>query len=90
MSFHTILDQPDNQTKPMISNEFTTKSSVAEWSARRDRNPAVRGSSPDLGPVSRKPGLNSFASNMIKLSVSETKWSSLLARTGAFILYISI
>ena len=35
-------------------------------------------------------GLNSFASNMIKLSVSETKWSSLLARTGAFILYISI
>ena len=35
-------------------------------------------------------GLNSFASNMIKLLVSETKWSSLLARTGAFILYISI
>ena len=35
-------------------------------------------------------GLNSFASNMRKLSVSETKWSSLLARTGAFILYISI
>ena len=27
---------------------------------------------------------------MIKLSVSETKWSSLLARTGALILYISI
>ena len=35
-------------------------------------------------------GLNGFASNMIKLSVSETKWSSLVARTGAFILYISI
>ena len=35
-------------------------------------------------------GFNSFATNMIKLSVSETKWSSLLARTGAFILYISI
>ena len=27
---------------------------------------------------------------MIKLSVNETKWSSLLARTGALILYISI
>ena len=27
---------------------------------------------------------------MIKLSVSETKWSSLLARTRALILYISI
>ena len=27
---------------------------------------------------------------MIKLSVSETEWSSLLARTGALILYISI
>jgi len=28
--------------------------------------------------------------NKIKLSVNETKWSSLLARTGALILYISI
>ena len=27
---------------------------------------------------------------MIKLSVNETKWSSLLARAHAFILYISI
>ena len=35
-------------------------------------------------------GFNSFASNMIKLSVNETKWSSLLARTYALILYISI
>ena len=35
-------------------------------------------------------GFNSFATNMIKLSVSETKWSSLLARTGAFVLYVSI
>ena len=35
-------------------------------------------------------GFNSFASNMIKLSVSETKWSCLLARTRALILYISI
>ena len=32
----------------------------------------------------------SFASNMIKLSVNETKWSSLLARARALILYISI
>ena len=35
-------------------------------------------------------GFNSFASNMIKLSVNETKWSSLLARTRALTLYISI
>ena len=33
---------------------------------------------------------NSFASNMIELSVHETKWNSLLARTHAVILYISI
>ena len=33
---------------------------------------------------------NSFASNMIKLSVNETKWSSLLASTRALIPYISI
>ena len=48
------------------------------------------------GPVScnavyiKDRGFNSFASNMIKLSVNETKWSSLLARTGALILYILI
>ena len=35
-------------------------------------------------------GFNSFASSMIKLSVNETKWSSLLARTCALILDISI
>ena len=35
-------------------------------------------------------GFNSFASNMIKLSVNETKWSSLLAWTRGLILYISI
>ena len=34
--------------------------------------------------------LNSFASNMIKLSVNETKWSSLLVRSRIFILYILI
>ena len=33
---------------------------------------------------------NSFVSNVIKLSVNETKWSSLLAGTRALILYISI
>ena len=33
---------------------------------------------------------NSFASNMIKLSVNETKRSSLLARAHALIPYISI
>ena len=31
-----------------------------------------------------------FISNMIKLSVSKIKWSSLLARTRALILYIKI
>ena len=35
-------------------------------------------------------GFSSFASNMIKLSVKETKWSSLLARTRDRILYILI
>ena len=35
-------------------------------------------------------GFNSLASNMTKLSVNETKWSSLLARIRALILHISI
>ena len=35
-------------------------------------------------------GFNSFASNMIKQSVNETKWSSLLARTCTLFLYILI
>ena len=35
-------------------------------------------------------GFNSFASNMIKPSVNETKWRSLLARIRALILYISL
>ena len=35
-------------------------------------------------------GFNIFASNMIKLPVIETEWSTLLARTLALILYISI
>ena len=35
-------------------------------------------------------GFNSFASNVINLSVNETKWSTLLAKTRALILYISI
>ena len=38
----------------------------------------------------KDPGLDSSASNMIKLSVNEAKWSSLLARTRTLILYISI
>ena len=39
------------------------------------------------GPVNMQDrGLNGFASNMIKLSVNETKWSSLLAKTRALIL----
>ena len=32
-------------------------------------------------------GFSSFASNMMKLSVNETKWSSLLARNCVLILY---
>ena len=39
---------------------------------------------------SKDRGFKSFASSMIELSVSETKCSSLLARTRALILYISI
>ena len=35
-------------------------------------------------------GFNSFASDVIKLSDNETKWSSLLAQTRALIPYISI
>ena len=35
-------------------------------------------------------GFNSFASNMVKLSVNETKWMSFLARNRALILFISI
>ena len=35
-------------------------------------------------------GFNIFASNMIKLSLHETKWNSLLAGTHAPILYILI
>ena len=35
-------------------------------------------------------GFNSFACNVIKLSVNETKWSSLPARTRGFDLYIPI
>ena len=35
-------------------------------------------------------GFSSFASNMIKLLVNETKWSGLLARNRTLILYISI
>ena len=35
-------------------------------------------------------GFYSFACNVIKLSVNETKWSCLLARTRVLILYISI
>ena len=35
-------------------------------------------------------GFNSFASKKIKLAVNETKLSTLLARTRALVLYISI
>ena len=31
-----------------------------------------------------------FASNIIKLAINETKWSTFLARTRALVLYISI
>ena len=40
-----------------------------------------------FGPGTR---FSSFAASMIKLSVNETKWRSLLARTRALLLYISI
>ena len=44
---------------------------------------------PDLDNMQDR-GFTSFASNMIKPSVNETKWSSLLARIRALILYISL
>ena len=52
---------------------------------------------PDNGPVNlllhiymQNRVFNSFASNMIKLLVNETKWSSLLARTRTPFLHILI
>ena len=62
------------------------------------KKPEARFSKVPIIDVARKAGLvymhdkgfNSFASNMIKLSVNEIKWSSLLARTHALILFISI
>ena len=43
-----------------------------------------------LFPFTLKIEVSTVLHLMIKLSVNETKWSSLLARTGALILYISI
>ena len=40
--------------------------------------------------ITCKVEFSSWPSNLLKLSVNETKWSSLLARTHDFILYISI
>ena len=74
----------------------TTENKSSEW-PESDSNPATRFSKAPIINGSVKLLLfkfniefNSFASNMIKLSVSETKWSSLLARTHALIPYISI
>ena len=72
--------------------------------ARRKRHDVPRYPSSNSGarfskvPIINGPGklppftlkIEVSASNTIKLSVNETKWSSLLARTRALILYISI
>ena len=74
----------------------TTENKSSKW-PEWDSNPAARFSKAPIinGSVKLllftcKIDFNSFASNMIKLSVSETKWSSLLASTRALIPYISI
>ena len=74
----------------------TTENKSSKWQ-ESDSNPAARFSKAPIINGSLKLLLftfkiefNSFASNMIKLSVRETKWSSLLARTHALIPYISI
>ena len=74
----------------------TTENKNSKW-PDWDSNPAARFSKAPIinGSVKLllftfKIEFNGFASNMIKLLVSETKWSSLLASTRALIPYISI
>ena len=58
--------------------------------ARFSKVPIINGPGM-LSPFTLKiEGSDSFASNRIKLSVNEAKWSSLPSRTRALILYISI
>ena len=74
----------------------TTENKSSKWpewgsnpAARFSKAPIINGSV-KLLLFTFKIEFNSFASNMIKLSVSETKWSVLLASTRALIPYISI
>ena len=58
--------------------------------ARFSKVPIINGPGTAVSVYIKDRGFNSFASNMIKLSVNETKWIILLARSRALILYISI
>ena len=74
------------------------RSAFADVSAYQLKSPAARFSKAPVinGPVKlllftcKIEVSVGFISNMIKLSVSKIKWSSLLARTRALILYITI
>ena len=76
-----------------VGTTMNKSSRWPEWDsnprARFSKAPIINGSVKLLF-FTCKIEFNSFASNMIKLSVSETKWSSLLASTRALIPYISI
>ena len=82
-----------NSVAKKLGTTMNKSSKWPEWDsnpgARFSKAPIINGSV-KLLLFTFKIEFNSFASNMIKLSVSETKWSSLLASTRALIPYISI
>ena len=66
---------------------------IANWQgpgARFAKVPIINGPSKMFAIYFKDCGFNSFASNMMKLSINETKWSSLLARTHTLTLYMLI
>ena len=58
--------------------------------ARFSKVPIINGPLKAVVVYMQDRSFNSFASNLMKPSVNETKWSILLARTRALILFISI
>ena len=58
--------------------------------ARFSKVPIINGPLRAVVVYMQDRSFNSFALNLMKPSVNETKWSILLARTGALILFISI
>ena len=73
-----------------VPRALRKRRSPANIEARFSKVPIINGPGKLASFYIKDRGFNSFASNTIKLSVNETKWSSLLARTRALILYISI